>query len=339
MAQHPVSVANIRGEIGALTRGRLVTGYEQDGTEVALPVLIVNGTKPGPCTYIGALIHGDEPSGAEVIRRVLRERLDPARLSGSVIGIPIQNPLAFRTSTYHSLEDGLNANRIFPGDPEESLTNRIVAAITRHAVSQADYVIDLHCNPRDAILFNFVRWNSTPAGSESVAMSKAFGFTTVISEAKRHGFGAEERLIGLLADIALADGKPTITVELTPANNWDEKVIEGGVRGILNVLRHIKSIEGDIEPQEGLPIINEVLGPQLRLVPERGGFVHPIGESGDWVTKGQAVALIRDPWGDVVEEVRSSADGYLLGFPHHGNHTAASGDIVAFVAPIHPTIK
>jgi uncharacterized protein len=338
MSQKNLVVAHVEAEPGEMARGRIVVGFEQDGTELALPVLIMNGAKPGPTVYVGALIHGDEPSGAEVIRRVMREELDPAKLAGSIISIPIQNPLAFRTSTYHSLEDGLNANRIFPGDATETLTNRLVAAIWRYALDQSGYVLDLHCNARDSILFNFVRWNGSAAAAESVALSKAFGFTTVISEAKRHGYGFEERLAGLLADASLGQGKPTLTVELTPNYDFVKSVIDGGVRGVLNVLRHLGMLEGPVEPQRDLPIIDRVLGPQLRVTPERGGFVHPMVSIGDLVNTGQTVVLIRDPWGDVIDEIASPADGYVLAFPRHGNHAASSGDVVAFVAPPHATL-
>jgi hypothetical protein len=339
MSRKNLVVAQLEARPGESARGRIVVGYEQDGTELALPVLIMNGARPGPTVYVGALIHGDEPSGAEVIRRVMREELDPAQLSGSIISIPIQNPLAFRTSSYHSLEDGLNANRIFPGDATETLTNRLVAAISHNALDQSGYVLDLHCNARDSILFNFVRWNESPAAIESVALSKAFGFTTVISEAKRHGFGFEERLVGLLADTSLGQGKPTLTVELTPNYDFVRPIIDGGVRGVLNVLRYLKMIEGPVQPQRDLPIIDKVLGPQLRVTPERGGFVHPTVSIGDWVAKGQTVVLIRDPWGDVIDEIASPADGYVLAFPRHGNHAASSGDVVAFVAPPHATLN
>lgn len=331
-------VADIQCAPGTSARGRIVVGYLKDGTELALPVLLINGAKAGPTVYIGALIHGTEPVGAVVVQRLMRDSLDANQLRGRVIGIPIQNPLAFRTSSYHSLEDGLNGNRIFPGDPSETLTNRLVAAISRYAVAQADYVIDLHSNARDSILFNFVRWNESEAGRASVAMSRAFGFTTVLSEAKRQGFGFEERLVGLLADTSLAAGKPTLTVELTPQYDIDSIIADAGVKGVLNVLRHLKMLDGSPEPHSGLPIIDELLGPQLRITPERGGFVEPRVTIGTWVTKGQVVVVIRDAWGDAVEEVKTPSDGYLLSFPRHGNHAAASGDIVAFVAPIHAPI-
>lgn len=333
-----LTVADIKCAPGKSVRGRIVVGYLKDGTDLALPVILANGAKPGPTLYIGALIHGTEPVGAAVVHRFMRDVLDVAELRGRIIAIPIQNPLAFRTSSYHSLEDGLNGNRIFPGDASETLTNRLVAAISKYAVAQANYVIDLHSNARDSILFNFVRWNESEAGKASVEMSRAFGFTTVLSEAKRQGFGFEERLVGLLADMSIAAGKPTLTVELTPQYDVEPAIVEAGVRGVVNVLRHLKMLEGSPDALSGLPIINELLGPQLRITPERGGFVEPQVAIGSWVKIGQVVALIRDSWGDTVEEVRSPTDGYLLSYPRHGNHAAASGDIVAFVAPKHAPI-
>jgi len=331
-------VGEIECSPGRIMLGRLLVGYERDGAELTLPVILVNGAQAGPTVYLGALIHGNEPAGAEVIRRVLREQVDPEKLRGSLIGIPIQNPLAYRSSTYHSLDDGLNANRIFPGDPSETLTNRMVACITSQAVEQSQYIIDFHCNVADSILFNFVRWEDSETGRHNLELSRVFGFTSVLSEVKRHGFGFEERLVGLLADEALARGVPALTVELTPTFNWDEPVIAAGVRGTLNVLRYLKMLDGVPEPQdERLPIIQEVLGPQLRVTAERGGFVHPQATVGEWVADGEVVAVVRDPCGDVVEEIRAPAAGYVLSYPHHGNHAAASGDIVVFVAPKHQT--
>jgi predicted deacylase len=335
MSKSSVEVGDLICAPGELKKGSLLAGYDRDGTEIRIPTLVVNGAGEGPTVYVGALVHGNELAGIEVIRRVLREQLDPSALRGTVIAVPIQNPLAYRTSTYHSLEDGLNANRIFPGDPHETLTNRIIAAVTKHALDQSDYVIDLHCNSRDSILFNFTRWEDSDTGRANVAMSQAFGFTTVLSQPKRQGFGFEERLVGLLADTALADKKPCITVELTPTNNWEEPAIQGGVRGTLNVLRHLGMLAGTIEPQDSsLPIIPKILGPQLRVTPDHGGLVHPVHPVGTWVEEGQTVVLIRDPWGDVIEEIVSPAAGYILAYPHHGNHATASGDIVVFVAPV-----
>lgn len=335
MSRADVQVGELTCPPGEMRKGSLLAGYESDGSEIRVPTLVINGAHDGPKMFLGALVHGNELGGIEVVRRVMREQVDPADLHGAIIAIPIQNPLAYKASSYHSPEDGLNANRIFPGDRHESLTNRIVAAINDNALEQCDYVIDLHCNARDSILFNFTRWEDSTTGRANVAMSEAFGFTTVLSQPKREGFGFEERLAGLLADTALRSKKPCITVELTPAFIWDEHAIGAGVVGTMNVLRHFKMLEQEVEPQDAsLPIIPKILGPQLRVTPDRGGIVHPVVEVGTWVQEGETVVLIRDAWGDVIEEIGSPAEGYVLAFPHHGNHTAASGDIVVFVAPV-----
>jgi predicted deacylase len=197
---------------GSLQSGGIAIGSDRDASPVQLPLLVAQGTHEGPTIYVGALIHGIELGGWEVVRRLMREVLNPEELSGTILAIPMQNPMAFRTSSYHTLDDGLNANRIFPGDPDETLTNRAVAAISKYAVAPAEYVIDVHCNVQNSVVYNFVRIDGTEVGERSLELSQAFGFTTVVSQLKRHGFGFEERLTGLLADYALNAGKPSLTV-------------------------------------------------------------------------------------------------------------------------------
>src|SRR5262245_18888182 len=65
-----------------------------DGTIIRLPVVVINGARPGPRLYVGAAIHGDEVAGVPIIAGVLRD-MDPSALSGSIIAVPVQHPLAF----------------------------------------------------------------------------------------------------------------------------------------------------------------------------------------------------------------------------------------------------
>ena len=63
-----------------------------EGVPVSTPVLAVNGTRPGPTLCLTAAVHGDELNGIEMVRRVLHD-IDPDKLSGAVIGVPIVNGL------------------------------------------------------------------------------------------------------------------------------------------------------------------------------------------------------------------------------------------------------
>jgi predicted deacylase len=164
-------------------------------------------------------------------------------------------------------------------------------------------------------------------------MARAYGVGVVLSVAKTRGYGFEERLIGLLADAAIAKNIPTLTVELTPWYEWDEAAIQSGVLGTLNVLKFAGMLEGEPEPQTGVPFLPEVVGPQLRVTARKGGFVQPLVQAGTWVSNGQPVAIVRNPWGDNIEEICAPADGYVLAYPHHGTHSVASGDVAVFVAP------
>ena len=65
-----------------------------DGTRVSIPLDLINGAQPGPCLYLGAAIHGDEVDGVGILFRALAD-VDPKRLRGSVVCVPVQHPLSF----------------------------------------------------------------------------------------------------------------------------------------------------------------------------------------------------------------------------------------------------
>ena len=58
--------------------------------EIASPVIVSRGAMAGPVLCLAAGVHGDEINGVEIVRR-LSHSVDPTRLSGTVIGVPIVN--------------------------------------------------------------------------------------------------------------------------------------------------------------------------------------------------------------------------------------------------------
>src|SRR5690606_106870 len=103
---------------GTSTRLAWAPKQSFEGIYIATPVLVVNGSEPGPTLCLTAAIHGDELNGIEAVRRVLYN-LDPTRLKGAVIGIPIVNLQGFHASSRY-LSDRRDLNRYFPGDPSGS---------------------------------------------------------------------------------------------------------------------------------------------------------------------------------------------------------------------------
>src|SRR5262245_64412898 len=108
-----------------------------DGTIIRLPVVVINGAKPGPRLYVGAAIHGDEVTGVSIITGVLKD-MDPHGLSGSIIAVPVQHPLAFhadhRIPVSQFIKSPLDQAPIdawpcFPADAEGNLSQQLAAKL------------------------------------------------------------------------------------------------------------------------------------------------------------------------------------------------------------------
>src|SRR5688500_9360029 len=64
------------------------------GAPVEVPVLVARGRAAGPTLLAVAGVHGDEYEGMEAIRRVYAG-LDPTRMRGAFVGLPVANPFAY----------------------------------------------------------------------------------------------------------------------------------------------------------------------------------------------------------------------------------------------------
>jgi predicted deacylase len=64
-----------------------------DGSDLRLPLHVVKGARLGPTLGLTAAVHGTEVTlSIGTIRRVL-DLLDPAESSGTVMAVPVCNPL------------------------------------------------------------------------------------------------------------------------------------------------------------------------------------------------------------------------------------------------------
>ena len=102
-----------------------------------------SGSRPGPHVLITAGIHGSEYPGILAARK-LRAFLSQADIAGTVTVLPLCNPTALKERTKAIFpEDGKNLNRMFPGNPEGSASEKTAWAITQ-LQDEADFYIDLH---------------------------------------------------------------------------------------------------------------------------------------------------------------------------------------------------
>src|SRR5262245_61155816 len=109
-----------------------------------LPVTVVHGGRPGPVLALVAGTHGYEYTSMLALQRV-RPRLDPSRMAGSVILLHQANPPCFYGRRVYYGPDGKNLNRVYPGAPDGTISDRIAHAVTREVIDRCTHLVDMHC--------------------------------------------------------------------------------------------------------------------------------------------------------------------------------------------------
>ncbi|MFB6113913.1 MAG: succinylglutamate desuccinylase/aspartoacylase family protein, partial [Halodesulfurarchaeum sp.] len=204
------------------------------GVVIETPVHRYRGEKDGPTVYVQALQHGGEVIGAVVLRRI-HDRLLGTSLAGTVISVPVANPLAVDHRRYlaPSRVDAVNSNmnRQWPGDENGTIFQRMVDRLWTLA-GEADVIIDLHTGGPD--MLSHVRF--TPGHSQSRELATAFGLDLVVGEGSPDSSGESDGGGGKLREVAAENDIPCITPELTHSRAVVEDSVESGVDGVMNVL-------------------------------------------------------------------------------------------------------
>ena len=320
------SIGELTVNPGERVQGNLGRFYLSDGSEIKIPLMVLRGKQESPKLWLGAAMHGQELSGIPVIWRIVKDLVDPETLRGTVVGAPLLNPFSFNGRTYFTPEDGYNVNRVFPGDPKGLLTHRLANLIFEEGVKKCDYLIDFHCNMSTAMYFSIIKGaQGEEAFEKAKMMAEAFGITTIEMILKH-----EAHRTGTLGDEAGKIGKPDLTIELVPWRVIDPEAVEVGVRGVLNVMKALDMIDGEVEEQT-VDVISGRLS-RTELNATRGGLVSKLVDVGEAIKKDQVIGHIVNPFGEPIEDIVSPVDGWLLAWPMINNQAAGTGEHVAFLA-------
>jgi predicted deacylase len=154
-------------------------------------------------------------------------------------------------------------------------------------------------------------------------MAEAFGVTNVVESDP-----IPDDAPNTLVNLAVKNGIPDILIELVDGRWISEPSTTVGVRGILNVMKVFDMIDGEVEPQEGIPIIPGICTWQGIVHANRGGLIRFLKTPGDFLKKGEVFAEIYDLYGDVLERVECPMDGYIWSYPC-GDILGTSGSLQA----------
>ena len=310
-----------------------------DGQSVEIPFLVVNGSKPGPVLYIQVAQHGCEVQGLDAVRRLLEE-IDEKQMAGTLIYC-LPNPLAFREGTSATIFDPRpgGMNRIWPGSPDGSPTERMAHAIWTELVKKADAVIDLHTGRRRCPVWVFYEAHGvSPRASEettarSYELARLFGAPLLYVETEP--YGGRKTLRACCVD----EGIPAIVPELGGAGYFDESIIMLVVRGLRNIMIDMEMIKGEVEMPEKQIMLKWTADPkESGVFANKGGVFLPSASVGDVVEKGEEVGVVYSPRNfSVLERLVSPQDGYV--FSVLENPVVNAGTRVMAVPEIIKTIE
>src|SRR5262249_48744529 len=169
--------------------------------------------------------------------------LGAEQVSGRVIIVPAMNYPAFRAGTRTSPIDKGNLNRLFPGRPAGTVTEKIADYFQRHLLPLADYVLDLHSGGRTLQFVPFAAAHVLPDKAQQakcVAAMQAFN-------APPGMMLLEIDSVGMYDTAAEEMGKVFVSTELGGGGSASAATVEIARRGVRNLLVHAGILQGSVE--------------------------------------------------------------------------------------------
>lgn len=297
MARDALVVGPIRA-----TPGTKVTGFlDVPGTPIRMPVTLVNGTAPGPLLSITAGVHGGEYPGIEAAIRTAGA-LDPQDVRGAAIVVHIVDVPAFQgRNIYICPLDGKNPNRVFPGNPQGTASERLAHTLFSEVIARADYYVDLHGGDINEALVPFtilLESGQPDVDTRALDLARAYGIRYVL----------RGRVSGGTYAAAAHRGIPAILTEAGGQGLLEDGALQTHLSGLRNVMRHIGILPGAVDHAEAITLLTEFHW----VTSEHTGLFYADVVPGDRVTRGQRIGETRDYFGSRLAEVASPGDGIVL---------------------------
>ncbi|HEX9908462.1 MAG TPA: DUF2118 domain-containing protein [Thermoplasmata archaeon] len=304
-----------------LTKGSLRIGERADGSVISLPMMKYKGG-PGPTVFIGAGIHGDELTGMASLWK-LQDYLEGKQIHGEITILPRMNPDGFNFNVRGIPETGVDLNRLFPGNREGFVSERLTAKIWEVA-KKHDYIVDLHTMGWGIplVLVDPLK-GEIKRRTDDIADSTGI---TVLDELPPEEY-ALENLGSSFGAVAAQKGIPSITIELGGAKAIDLDTVDAGYLAMRNFLAHIRVIDAPATKVTSCMVIRERGYRRKIIYCAKGGLVEYLVKPGNRCKKGSTIARIRGHFGEVAEEVKMPEDGFVVALNswstmHTGNYVA-----------------
>jgi len=315
----PVELGTTTVDPGEKAWVELPVAEDADTSEIVIHACVINGGE-GPTLWAQGLLHGSEHVGGLALRDSLTD-IDPADVSGTIIGVPVANPPAFAAKHRLSPIDGSDVNRSFRGDPTGTFSEMLAHTLFSTAEAHADFVLDLHNGGNEYVVPGFSIFSRTDDATEATVreMLDVAGLPYAVGIDREFGgsMGTELADAGIPSAVIEVGGRGHITQDYYDANR----------HAIENIAKQVDVLAG-APTEETAPTYYDELE-WLRT--PTGGFFEPAVEANTHVEAGTVMARVTDVTGDTKHTFEAPDDAVVLCMRTYG--MARPGDWAIEIAP------
>jgi predicted deacylase len=267
------------------------------GVPWKVPVIVVKGACQGPTLGITAALHGNELNGISTIFKLVEE-IDPAKLNGSLVLLPISNVPGFLMNQ-REFSDNVDLNRIMPGKEMGMASSRYAYYLVHKIIDKFNYHLDLHTAGIGRMNSLYIRADLENEETRTLAFLQ--NPQIIVQKYDEEG---------TLRAWANDNGIPSITIEIGNPNAFQHGLIDETLEGILNTMRHYKMLDGDVKDMIHNATVCEH---SYWIHTNAGGIIDIYPKLADRVKKGEVIAKIYNIFGELKQDLLADRSGIVIG--------------------------
>lgn len=286
--------------------GQKVSDYVTlPGTECKFPVTIVNGKEDGKTLLATAGIHGCEYPGIQAVVELAKE-VDPTEMSGALVLTHCINMSGFEQRQIYVMPEDperKNLNRLFPGNPDGTLADKLCAFLMDEFVAKSDFHVDLHSGDmvEDLEACTIV---CAPKGSENNAFATEVAKHTSFKYRMNSGGRTE-----FYNSSSIDKNIPSMLFERGGHGDCLREWVDDNKSDLINIMKFLGILPGEaVNYEDKQTFFNKHEWTEAGAT----GLLYKFANTGDDIKEGQKIAEIRDIFGNLLEEIHAKYDGHII---------------------------
>ena len=268
-----------------------------------IPVTIIKGNEEGKVVAISAGVHNCEYTGIQTAIELSNE-IEPENIKGTLIILQTVNYSGFFKKLPAILpEDNKNLNRVFPGDGEGSISDRIAFNFSNILYPKLDFFIDMHGGDAFEDVMSFIY---APGIGDLDIIEKAHNVAKIIDVPYR----VRSKSSTGAYNSAAIQGVPSILIEKGGKGIWSKSDVIEYKNYIKNALRYLEVLD-DKEELKINKNQQEIIEAKY-IDSEFDAYWYPMFNPGDLIKKDDLLGELKDCFGKVIKEFRAEFDGVVL---------------------------